>query len=127
MPTVAILAVQNSMISSITGPLDIFSVAFLEWQRMFPTQDSPLFKATVVAPANRHITAFGGSRIPIEAFLNRSTIYDIVLVPVIFGDLEKLFEGTTETVEVITLKTGYGDTSSFRKHFKKYTGLSPSL
>ena len=38
----------------------------------------------------------------------------------------KLLETTLETIEGITLKSGYEDISSFRKLFKKHTGLSPS-
>ncbi|RPH41889.1 MAG: helix-turn-helix domain-containing protein [Desulfobulbaceae bacterium] len=37
-----------------------------------------------------------------------------------------LFASTAETVDGITLKTGYENTSSFRKLFKKCTILPPS-
>jgi transcriptional regulator GlxA family with amidase domain len=39
----------------------------------------------------------------------------------------KLLETTSEPVEGITLQSGYEDSSSFRKLFKRYTGLSPSV
>jgi transcriptional regulator GlxA family with amidase domain len=38
----------------------------------------------------------------------------------------RLLETTTATVEEITFMAGYQDVSSFRKLFKKQTGLSPS-
>ncbi|KJR97257.1 MAG: hypothetical protein VR65_06545 [Desulfobulbaceae bacterium BRH_c16a] len=87
MYTVALLAVQNCMYSSITGPFDCFSVA----SSLGPGgAGEPLFQPTVVAPAHRIITAFNGTKIQAERFLNEDVVYDIVYVPVIFGDLEPL-------------------------------------
>ena len=90
MYTIALLAVQNCMYSSITGPFDFFSVASFEWQRMANTPTAPLFQATVVAPEHREITAFNGLPIQTKTFLDHDTVYDIVYIPVIFGDLEPL-------------------------------------
>jgi len=97
MPTIALLAVQNCMLSSITGPVDIFSVASLEWQRIRPSDHSPYFQPTVVGPANRVITAFNGQLVQIETSFNRTTLYDIVFVPVIFGNLEPIL-ADSETI-----------------------------
>ena len=38
----------------------------------------------------------------------------------------KLLETTGETIDGITIQSGYEDISSFRKLFKRHTGLSPS-
>lgn len=89
MYTIALLAIQNCMYSSIIGPLDFFSVASFEWMRMSGSTD-PLFQATIVAPDNRGITTFNGLSIPIKTSLNCDTVYNIVFIPVIFGDLEPL-------------------------------------
>jgi transcriptional regulator GlxA family with amidase domain len=90
MKTVALLAVQNCMYSSITGPFDLFSVASSEARRMSGMIPASLFQPIVVAPPKRVITAFNGLPIQAGAFFSKETVYDIVIVPVIFGDLEHL-------------------------------------
>lgn len=101
MYTVALLAVQNCMYSSLTGPLDFLSVASFEWQRMSGPHATPLFHASVVAPAHREITAFNGTPVPAAAIFENDTVYDIVYVPVIFGDLEPLL-ADRETIDWLT-------------------------
>jgi transcriptional regulator GlxA family with amidase domain len=90
MYTIALLAVQDCMSSSISGPLDLFSVASLEWRRMSGPTAAPLFQTTVVGPEDKAITAFNGLPIQTAATFTDETVYDIVFVPVIFGDLEPL-------------------------------------
>jgi transcriptional regulator GlxA family with amidase domain len=101
MKTVALLAVQNCMYSSITGPFDLFSVASSEAQRVSGVYAEPLFQPIVVAPVNREITAFNGMPVQAGAFFTEETVYDIVVVPVIFGDLELLL-ADRETIDWLT-------------------------
>jgi transcriptional regulator GlxA family with amidase domain len=100
MNTVALLAVQNCMYSSITGPFDLFSVAASESRRLSGIA-GPLFQPIVVAPANREITAFNGMPVQAGAFFSDERVYDIVVVPVIFGDLEPLLTDR-ETIDWLT-------------------------
>lgn len=101
MYTVALLAVQNCMYSSITGPFDFFSVASFESQRMSGIADAPLFQPSIVAPANRKITSFNGTPVQAGAFFSAEMVYDIVIVPVIFGDLEPIL-ADQETIDWLT-------------------------
>jgi transcriptional regulator GlxA family with amidase domain len=103
MYSVALLAVQNCMYSSITGPLDFFSVASFESQRMSGITADPLFQPIIIAPANREITAFNGMLVRPGAFFERETIYDIVFIPVIFGDLEPIL-ADRETIDWLTFQ-----------------------
>ena len=113
MYTVVLLAVQNCMYSSTTGPFDFFSVASSEAQRMSGVVTTePLFKPVVVAPANREITDFNGMPVPAGAFFERNTIYDIVFIPVIFGDLEPLL-ADRETIDWLTRQGAGGCLSLF--------------
>lgn len=90
MYTVALLAVQNCMYSSITGPFDCLSVASLLWRSMAGDIGESLFRPTMVAPDNRVITAFNGTIVQAEKKLSEDVVYDIVVIPVVFGDLEPL-------------------------------------
>jgi transcriptional regulator GlxA family with amidase domain len=101
MYTVALVAVQNCMYSSITGPFDLFSVASFETERMSGASSGPLFQPTIVGPANREITAFNGIPVRAGAVFEQRTIYDIVIIPVIFGDVEPLL-ADAETIEWLT-------------------------
>jgi transcriptional regulator GlxA family with amidase domain len=107
MYTVALLAVQNCMYSSITGPFDFFSVASFEEQRMSGHMAVPLFQPVIVAPADREITAFNGMPIRAGAFFSDTMVYDIVVVPVIFGDLELLL-ADRETIGWLTRQGQHG-------------------
>ena len=88
MYSVALLAVQNCMFSSLVGSFDIFSVASTQ-ARSFPGfGKEPLFAPLIVGSSGGPLQAFNGMIIPLGATLADGKIYDIVLVPVIFGDLE---------------------------------------
>lgn len=101
MPTVALLAVQNCMYSSITGPFDCLSVASSLWQTMSGEATHPLFRPTVVAPAGRIVTAFNGTIIKADEHLCDDILYDIVYVPVVFGELSPLL-ADAETIGWLT-------------------------
>ena len=62
---------------------------------------APLFQPVIVAPADREITAFNGMPIRAGAFFIDTTVYDIVVVPVIFGDLDPLL-ADSETIGWLT-------------------------
>jgi transcriptional regulator GlxA family with amidase domain len=90
MYSIAILALQNCMYSSITGPLDIFAVAALDQQSPPDAAAGPLFQPTIVAPAGRLITAFNGTPIRAGASFLPDRVYDIVFIPAVFGELEQI-------------------------------------
>ncbi len=64
------------------------------------------------------ITAAGG----VSAYLDLS----LYLQQLRIEAARKLLETTAETIDGVTLQAGYEDISSFRKLFKRHTGLSPS-
>ena len=101
MYSVALLAVQDCMYSSLTGPFDVFSVAVGQAEKVGLSSQSPLFQPVIVGPEGREITAFNGMPIPLGATFASPTLYDIVLVPVIFGDLEALL-ADHETIKWLT-------------------------
>jgi transcriptional regulator GlxA family with amidase domain len=89
MVSIALLAVQNCMSSSITGLIDLFSVASFEASRLSGSADV-LFRPVVVGPEGREITAFNGMPIWVEQSFAREETFDVVVAPVIFGDLAPL-------------------------------------
>ncbi len=100
MLTVALLAVQNCMYSSLMGLFDLFSVASFEMQRQSGSAD-PFFKPIVVGPAERDVADFNGMSIRLDRYFAANESYDIVIAPVIFGELEPLLQDR-ETIDWLT-------------------------
>jgi len=96
--TVALLAVQDCMYSSLTGPFDLFSVASFEWGKVSGSgNEPPLFKPVIVGSKEKTITAFNSTQIAITTDYSSGFSYDIVFVPVIFSDLNRVLDDT-ETI-----------------------------
>ncbi|MFH0783933.1 MAG: helix-turn-helix domain-containing protein [Pseudomonadota bacterium] len=95
---VALLAVQDCMYSSITGPFDVFSVAAGQAEKLADPMQRPLFEPKIVGPERRAIRAFNGMVVPLGATFAEPEVYDIVVVPVIFGDLPAIL-ADRETID----------------------------
>ncbi|MDK9707286.1 MAG: GlxA family transcriptional regulator [Desulforhopalus sp.] len=95
---IALLAVENCMYSSLTGPYDVFSVASARAASLSETNQEPLFQPVIVGSGGREIHAFNGMVVPLGATFAQGVVYDIVLVPVIFGDLEAVL-ADCETID----------------------------
>ncbi|MCP4022106.1 MAG: GlxA family transcriptional regulator [Desulfobacteraceae bacterium] len=82
----AILALENCMQSSVTGPFDILSVASLEWKRQHPDETIKLFDLRIITDDGLKVTCFNGMKIEPHMSKNDCNV-DIILIPVIYGDL----------------------------------------
>lgn len=92
---IALLAVQNCMYSSVIGLKDIFTVASIEAQRLFGGKEV-LFDPYIVGSERRPVTGFNSTRISADIFFKRGDFFDIVYVPVIFGEISTILdEGQT--------------------------------
>jgi transcriptional regulator GlxA family with amidase domain len=98
---VALLAVQNCMYSSLTGPFDIFSVASDQAEKLGIAGQGPLFRPVIVGPPGLKILAFNGMAVPVEATFASPVVYDLVLAPVILGDLQAVL-ADRETIDWLT-------------------------
>ena len=85
---IGILAVTNCMYSSVTGPYDFFSVASYAWENITGKTNSPLFDVKIISPGKKNVTCFNGLQITSDLKIEKSDLFDIIIVPVIFGDLE---------------------------------------
>ncbi len=83
---IALLAIPNCIHSSVTGPLDIFSVASLHQQQLAPGS-TPFCEAGIVRPGQEKAIASNGLEIAPTMSAEPGARFDIVLVPAIFGDL----------------------------------------
>ncbi len=87
MPTIAILAVENCMQSSIVGPLDIFRMASLEWRKQAPDRNPDLFELRIITVSGAPVTCFNGMSITPHGDKDDCGRPDILFIPVIYGDL----------------------------------------
>ena len=86
----AILAIENCMNSSVNGPLDILSVACLEWTHLHPDATSGLFQLDIITDDGLPITCFSGTTIRPHRSMRDCTHLDLVIIPVIYGDLDPI-------------------------------------
>ncbi len=90
MVEIAILALENCMKSSVTGPFDILSVASLEWNKMHPDRNISLFDLRIVTDDGYPINCFNGTTIKPHRSKIDCGHLDIVFVPVLFGDISPI-------------------------------------
>lgn len=91
MLSVGIFAFDNCMYSSVMSPIDIFSVANMEWEEL--SGDSRLFnEVRIISPDNRPVRSFNSLDIIPDQGMDDRDQYDIIITPVIFGDFDHVLE-----------------------------------
>lgn len=92
MTKIAILALDNCMGSSITGPYDIFTVASIEWKKSTSGTNDELFHLTLVTDDGLPVTSFTGTQILPSSSIAECRDTDIIFIPVIYGNLDNILE-----------------------------------
>ncbi len=91
---IAILALENCMQSSVTGPFDILSVASLEWKRLVSDETTELFNLRIITEDGLPVTCFNGMKIEPHMRINDCDDLNIILIPVIYGDLTPILSNS---------------------------------
>lgn len=87
---IAILALNNCMESSITGPYDIFTVASMEWKKSFSQTNEELFHLAIVSDDGRPVNSFTGTTIQPSTGTAACSDLDIIFIPVVYGELDSI-------------------------------------
>ncbi len=90
MKNIAILAFDACFQSSVTGPLDILTVASLEWKRLVLDDSINLFNLKIITDDGLPVTCFNGMRIEPHMRKDECNNLDMIIIPVIYGDLEPI-------------------------------------
>ncbi len=90
MVNIGILALENCMQSSVSGPFDIFSVASLEWKRLFPEEKIDLFNPRIITDDGLPVTCFNGMILDPQMGKDACGSLDIIFIPVVYGDFEPI-------------------------------------
>ena len=88
MKTVAFLALENCMESSITGPYEVLSLASRQWSEQFSAAETALFKPFIVTKTGRPVSSFSGMTIAPHTSIADTPDPDIIFIPVLFSDRE---------------------------------------
>ncbi|BHH83098.1 GlxA family transcriptional regulator [Desulforhopalus sp. 52FAK] len=91
MLNIAILALDNCIQSTVSGPFDIFTIADMQVRELF-NQNNGFCKVEIVAPSKETVIAFNGLSITTTATICDNIHYDIVLTPALLGDYQKTIE-----------------------------------
>lgn len=86
---IGILALNNCMNSSVTSPMDIFSVANMEWKEI-SGDNNPFCEAHIVSANGEQVMSFNGQVIVPHFGMNALDRFDIIITPVLFGDIEPI-------------------------------------
>lgn len=87
---VGILALENCMQSSVSGPFDILSVASLEWQRRFPGEKKDLFFPKIITDDGSAVTCFNGITLSPQMGKEECGALDVLFIPVVYGRLDPI-------------------------------------
>lgn len=91
---ISILALENCMQSSVTGAFDIFSVASLEWKKHHAPTGDELFSVKIITENGKPVNSFNGLQIQPHSGTDDCTDTDILILPVILGDLNPVLNNT---------------------------------
>lgn len=87
---IGILALENCLGSSITGPMDILTVATLEHQRTQESGTENLFQPDIISIDGQPVTSFSGTPVPPAYSIKNCPDLDLIFIPVIYGNLTPL-------------------------------------
>lgn len=93
---IAILALDNCIQSTVTGPFDILTIADMQARDVF-FQKNGFCKVHIVAPSTDSVTSFNGLTIPTTKTISDKIKYDIVITPALMGDFQKTIENEAIT------------------------------
>ena len=87
---ISILALENCMQSSVTGPFDILSVASVKWKELLSHEKVELFDLKIISIDGFPVTSFNGIKLEPHGSKDDCGKLDVIMIPVIFGDLEPI-------------------------------------
>ena len=90
MMKIGILALENCMQSSVTGPFDILSVASFEKKRQLPDEKTDLFNLVIITDDGLPVTCFNGLKLEPHMKKEDCDHLDILFIPVVFGNLKPI-------------------------------------
>ena len=97
MKNILILAMQNAMVSSIAGPMDIFYQAGVMWNYFNGQKIAPYFSIKVVTSTGAPFTCLSGARMVPDGSIHDARDADLVLVSSIL-DIEKTLDRQGEVI-----------------------------
>lgn len=87
---IAVLALDNCMQSSVVGPIDVLTVATIEWKQSLLNDTEDLFNLVVITDDGLPVTCFNGMKIEPDLKKDDCENIDIIFIPVVYGNLESM-------------------------------------
>ena len=103
---IAILALNNCIQSTVTGPFDILTIADMQTREQFSHKNG-FCQVDIAAPSTAKVIAFNGLVIPTTTTVNENQQYDIVITPALLGDYQSTIENNV-IIEWLTGQHGAG-------------------
>ena len=93
--TVTIIGFDHALSSAITGALDLFALAGISWQRIHQQKVTPQFNVQLATLHGTPVTCINQLTLKPHIALEDVRHTDLLIVPTIGGDLDKVLEQTT--------------------------------
>lgn len=94
MLNIAILAFDNCLLSSIAGPLDLFTVANWEKKKRDRTDSTPFCRWEVLTADGGPVVCFSQEPLVPHCSIDRCTEPDLIIIPSVLGNIEALRQET---------------------------------
>lgn len=104
---IVILAMRNTMASTITGPMDVFSQAGVMWNHFNKKQIKPCFDVSLVSSNGKPFKCLNGLRMVPDGSIHDIQGSDLILVSSIM-DIEKTIEQQSEVISWIKMQYEMG-------------------
>ncbi len=95
MKSIAFLAIEKCMDSSISGPYDILSLASRQWTEQFSGRREELFQLSIVTGDGKPVSCFNGMTLTPHLAASDCHSPDIIFIPVVIGGIEKMVSNQT--------------------------------
>ena len=105
---ISILAIEQCMISSVLGPLDIFSMAKFYGKEVESTDATPRFELEVISRDGKPVKSFNSITIPPARSMHESDDADLIFIPAIIPPVAPILDTHRDVVTWLQIRHADG-------------------
>ncbi len=99
MKKITILAVDNCMLSSVIGCMDLFSIANFWWQQLYPKSATAFLQTEIVSPGCAPIHSFNAIPFRPDKSIQQVKKTDVIIIPSLMHPIDAILQTSQDTVK----------------------------